>query len=519
MMHKRCRHQEALWSPKRLVRVVSKSGNGYRLYLDVEAVGSAPYVALSHCWGTSQNFQAVRANLDGLRAGIPWDILPQTFKDAIIVVDYLGFSLIWIDSLCIVQDEPADWQEQSAQMSNIYENATVTIAAASAAADVDGFLKPREHVGTMDLASRGPLRPDRMVHFERAYDHTLEEFRDSQRERDPLASRAWAFQERLLASRAIRFGIHGLSWECGSGSRCECGSESKEKQTNLLIQLQKVLSSSNSSKIYDFWRNFILERYTWGRLTKASDKLPALSGVASRVYSRTGDKYIAGLWLSDIIKGLLWYVPLSVSRTPVVPDSDRAPSFSWASIEGEISHVSFRTEFTPHVQISVASSLLLTRDPFGQVAGGTLTAHGQLLSAWIFFSPSLQAEDEKKRCRITVRESRPTIENQPDHLPFFDPDVALEVVRWPADAPEYVSGVKFPHKVVRRAKSQPSYTKSGWYNCWFLVVGSEAGGTQHGLLLAVSTHHLGAFERLGQLSIFVAYEKLRGHETREVVVV
>ena len=69
-----------------------------------------------------------------------WEDIPKTFQDAIIVTHFLGFQYLWIDSLCIIQDDLNDWAEESAKMSTIYADATLTIAASAAPDDTHGFL-------------------------------------------------------------------------------------------------------------------------------------------------------------------------------------------------------------------------------------------------------------------------------------------------------------------------------------------------------------------------------------------
>lgn len=67
-----------------------------------------------------------------MRAYIPWDKLPSTFQDAITVTRRLGIAYIWIDSLCIVQDDAQDWEREAAKMALIFESAYLTIAATAA---------------------------------------------------------------------------------------------------------------------------------------------------------------------------------------------------------------------------------------------------------------------------------------------------------------------------------------------------------------------------------------------------
>ncbi|KAK5661625.1 hypothetical protein OQA88_9725 [Cercophora sp. LCS_1] len=82
--------------------------------------GTGRYIALTHCWGGSQPLITARESLAARRANIDWDSLPETFQDAILVTRALGISYIWINSLCIIQNDAADWEVQSASMADIY---------------------------------------------------------------------------------------------------------------------------------------------------------------------------------------------------------------------------------------------------------------------------------------------------------------------------------------------------------------------------------------------------------------
>jgi hypothetical protein len=66
---------------------------------------AANYIALSHCWGSDQNLTTERATLPERLRGIGWDTLPKTFQDAINITRMLGIRYLWIDSLCIIQND------------------------------------------------------------------------------------------------------------------------------------------------------------------------------------------------------------------------------------------------------------------------------------------------------------------------------------------------------------------------------------------------------------------------------
>lgn len=90
------------------------------------------YIALSHCWGGKQPLVTTKNNICSMKTFIPWGELPNTFQDAITVTRTLGLKYIWIDSLCIVQDDAQDWEREAAKMALIFEAAYVTIAATAA---------------------------------------------------------------------------------------------------------------------------------------------------------------------------------------------------------------------------------------------------------------------------------------------------------------------------------------------------------------------------------------------------
>jgi hypothetical protein len=87
------------------------------------------YITLSHCWGTETFFCLKRENVNQLKEHIPFHQLSKVFQDAIVVLRRLGLLYIWIDSLCIVQDQLEDWRIESSKMGEVYRNSLCNIAA------------------------------------------------------------------------------------------------------------------------------------------------------------------------------------------------------------------------------------------------------------------------------------------------------------------------------------------------------------------------------------------------------
>lgn len=107
-------------APTRLIYV----GNDLIQLCDTTKLKSVPkYTALRHCWGAVPFCTLVTANLNAFHQNIPEDILLHTFKDSITTTRSLGLEYIWIDSLCIVQDDAMDWAFEAARMCDVYSGA------------------------------------------------------------------------------------------------------------------------------------------------------------------------------------------------------------------------------------------------------------------------------------------------------------------------------------------------------------------------------------------------------------
>jgi hypothetical protein len=158
----------------------------------------------------------------------------------------------------------------------------------------------------------------------------------------PLNRRAWVLQERLLAPRVLHFDRDQLVWECSELTACErfpTGFNDLITGPLLRTPLESVFRSAletgpQGRAIYDIWKP-IVEAYSLSALTKESDRLIALHGVAMKIKDLLGCQYAAGLFSKDMESQLAWKVIENKnsfrSATPI------APSWSWVSIAGAIS--------------------------------------------------------------------------------------------------------------------------------------------------------------------------------------
>lgn len=166
------------------------------------------YLALSHCWGTVRHLVTKRSNIESHKKGISLQNLPKTFQDAVILTRDIGLRYVWIDSLCIIQDDIKDWSNEAAKMADVYENAYCTIAATGSKGDQEGIFIQRSKQDVCPLRYNGADTSITATYIEDDVAVMLE------LHKSPLSTRAWTLQERLLSRRMIHFTESRVIWEC-----------------------------------------------------------------------------------------------------------------------------------------------------------------------------------------------------------------------------------------------------------------------------------------------------------------
>jgi hypothetical protein len=96
--------------PTRVLEISDEEVKPFKIKLHISNGENASYIALSHSWGPSAPLRTVKSNLDKHQQGIPYDDLPSTFRDAVLMAWYIGCRYLWIDSLCVIQDDNDDWE-------------------------------------------------------------------------------------------------------------------------------------------------------------------------------------------------------------------------------------------------------------------------------------------------------------------------------------------------------------------------------------------------------------------------
>lgn len=419
--HRLCPPHPTSPLPTRVLKIEQQRGD-FKVRLHEGNGEKLRYATLSHCWGKYQPLSTTKENLSDHLTGIMWSSLPRTFQDAVVITHGLGIHYLWIDSLCIIQNEKDDWEREAAQMKNIYTYCCFSIAAAGGNDSRHGLF-PREQ----DENSQGKDRE-----FARCARHYL--WTSS-----VLFTRAWVLQERLLSPRIIYFYEDEVLMECPSNVRCQCGGGNSLSDSGIgyqswaetfaatktcgdnetfyyrffdaglqmncrymMRQLQGQLQGASSAEaiapilplreglaMLRLWDE-LLGHYCQRYITKISDRLPALSGVAW-VFGGTGvfGEYFAGIWSAWAVQLLLWYIDSEELLKPEPPSEDDlrpAPSWSWASVRGAWSYRRFPVDACV-ATFKTCDMDLVGQDSLGAVKNGIITVEGYVAMATIQYDP------------------------------------------------------------------------------------------------------------------------------------
>jgi hypothetical protein len=336
---------------------------------------SGVYVSLSHCWIDRTVLTTTKSTLASRQTNIPSSTLPPLFRDAVKVCRFLGVQYLWIDSLCIIQGDQDDWEEQAASMDSIYENCFFTIAVHDDDS-IRGFI-PRQisHQVRSETNSQAAIyvREVTTPHFLK---HNSSSFWDLRRQPNWIHARGWCYQERLLSRRILHFVKDEVIFESEGEIRCQCGSH------------YMLANNQLQGPIHLGWKE-IVEHYTQLSFTESWDLLPGLAGIARRYQSlcELGD-YFAGLWTTDLARWLCWESVQRFSKweqrrihmgCECAPRSKRLPpppskhysisSFTWASRLGPCEFIrdAWTGAYDQTVRIIETKCIVDQRNPFGRV--------------------------------------------------------------------------------------------------------------------------------------------------------
>ena len=209
------------FAPLRLL-TVGLNGESIKLVERDTTTVRAEYTTLSYCWGSSIHLCTTKETLPTFREGIPLDLIPKTLADAIYITRALGIPHLWIDALCIVQDDEEEWQHEAANMFKIYQGSQLTISAVQSRDSSQGCF-PFNECNPQNAQVFFRTRPDDSNGHRSIVRVYRGDIRDSTMVDSAISSRGWILQEQLLSPRLVFVMQSEVHWHCQAGYQTQSG--------------------------------------------------------------------------------------------------------------------------------------------------------------------------------------------------------------------------------------------------------------------------------------------------------
>lgn len=461
--HKTCRKTVSTVQPMP-TRVIEArphdlSNDHVRLLNSSRLMGA--YACLSYCWGKlaegTSRAMTKTSNIGAHMTGIPLSELPEVIQDAIKLCRRLDIAYIWIDALCIVQDDPEDWKREAVQMERIYGNSILTISTPHNSHAHDSistrkvtnaymtqiqWVYPGTSASSMLLLQRTSLIT--------SVEHFPSPLRPSY---TPWMRRGWTLQEWLLSPRVLHCADSIMIWDCFHESWFEntwdkapgfFSEESSLRQQYRRLQLAGTshwfrLDIETRTDFEVLWEE-IVQNFTSREFTFDTDKLTALSGLAKRFMEAPevevlAPRYLAGMWSFEkmgtlsatscinVPRALLWHRQTDDFLT--TPSAYLAPSWSWAALNGKInsssdfydadaayefehgeSHTSVSREGVVNIKIRSLECIYEQPGSLSRSCGGWIDADCAIRKAWLHSEkPSWEKQTYLKNDRDTLGRS------------------------------------------------------------------------------------------------------------------
>ncbi|KAL6915450.1 hypothetical protein FSST1_006945 [Fusarium sambucinum] len=327
--------------PTRLLDLGDGNSDTWRVHGSPDHV---PYIALSHRW-SHETPTLLTSNYHNYSDCQPDTVLPQSYQDILSICRSMTIQYLWIDSLCMIQDDGGfEFRQEAPLMMDIYQYAFLTITICWGFPGLGVFRKcrPRSIPRHKPVASY-----DRQDSVSQTDDYVFVEHRDaSDLQADvnyaPINKRAWVLQERCLSRRLLYLGNEQVYWECN-------GCRGSEISPTLHCLTYETTGTGRQSMMdltgpyRDTHWSWVLSKYTGYDLTFEEDRLIAIAGLAKLIASKTGDSYLAGIWLESWMQDLLWE-PAAGPDSKLRPEDESKlvvqqmsrPSWSWLSFPGSV---------------------------------------------------------------------------------------------------------------------------------------------------------------------------------------
>jgi hypothetical protein len=301
----------------------------------VQLPSDARYIALSYVWGNVEQPKTFKSTVELYKAhkGLVsvYQQLPRTILDAMRFVRALGERYLWVDTLCIIQDDIDFKGRVINSMNTIYENAYLTLFASTGADSNAGLpgLRPTPR-GISQLVTN--ISDGLKLLFPINYQHI---------KRSSWATRAWTYQEYFFAKRRLLFVDGQVVYQCNTMRwREDIVQEHLEKGlTHYQVNgagsrmdweppaLRYVNAPSDDWSRFHF--NRYVETYLDRNLTFDSDVLSAFAGIINEAANKKLEVHL-GLTEKYFGMDMLWMPCRWLVRRPGFP------SWSWAGWKGPV---------------------------------------------------------------------------------------------------------------------------------------------------------------------------------------
>ena len=384
--HRSCPRWQKPFVPTRLIEILEID----RIRLHISDPGEQlRWAALSYYWGGGQPLTSTKSGLISLMQTIPFGSTSKSLQDAVLVTYKLGIRYLWVDSMCIIQDDVDDVAREISHMPKIYQKAAVTISAARVASSSQGFLQDYPTPSVLDHSFRLRYRCPNGLIGSVVLTEDQPSVQSRGQRREPIEERAWTLQESFLSPRMLVFGSQGVYWSCRTIHQDRTfgfphAYESTATSTNRL-RFRNVTVAQGASSARNLpgntWLSMV-EQYTSRKLTYTKDKLPAIAGLAEYCAKHMNDEYLAGHFRSSFLSSLLWR--RDVTHAPLISRSKtyRAPSWAWPAAEGEVLWEQWRSPTLKALQLlSYKVELMDSRIPYGSIKAASIQIRGKMREA------------------------------------------------------------------------------------------------------------------------------------------
>ena len=307
--------------------------SGFRL-IDVErgcivrAVSCPIYCALSYVWGSADQLVLKKCNLMELEKEYALFgekfLLPKTITDAIKLCQDIGQKYLWVDRLCILQDEEEEKHNQIGSMDAVYNLAFLTIVAAAG---------DNANAGLSPFISRRPII-DCSIHVESIsgsnFISSVSPILAAEAlTRSKWATRGWTLQEYVLSKRSVIFSGQYVFFRCeealwGEDFGLQLSSFCENwPGWDLPLYRFSVIPQSDSRHYSDIYPR-LTAQYIRRVLTNQEDILDAFLGILYRLEVSIGP-HLWGMPSKEFGSALLW----STSQSFPIKKRPSFPSWSW----------------------------------------------------------------------------------------------------------------------------------------------------------------------------------------------